>query len=1333
MTDLYSGEMAAIAGQYTSEEEYWKNQLAGELKTVSFPHSKDINVVERKIQSLDFQLNEDIAAPLMRLCNNSDIRLHMVLTAALVLLLAKYTGNDDIIVGSPLIKQEMDVDFINTVLILRNRLEATTTFKQMLLQVKQTIVEASKHVNYPLEALLYQLDIPKGNAGAPFPLFDTVILLENIHCESYIRHLNPNILFRFSRNNSRIDCVVDYNASLFPQATMTGIAHHFETLLQGVLENIDAPISGTSLLSEDEIHQLLYTFNHMEDQHTTPPSPLRPALHQLFEAQAEQTPNNIALIFENRQLTYKYLNERANQLAGYLAGKHISRNSVVALKAEVSLEMVIGIIAVMKTGAAYLPIEPDFPEERVEYMIKDSRADALLVSHPGLDESSADHCDVIDLSNSSIYRGDKINLPAPTDSHHPAYIIYTSGSTGKPKGVIVQHNNIVNQLDGLKRMYTFRPTLHHILLAPFTFDPSVQQIFLPMITGGKLFLPTGETHNDVHELTAFISSNQLDVVNTVPSFMDALLTYAGNLGTDPAPTPRINLEYVILAGECFTLDLYKKLKEKFRIDTIINIYGPTEATINATLYQCKAEETNTDIPIGMPLRNYKIRILDQHLDLVPVGVAGEICIAGEGLARGYLNRPELTAEKFIPNPHVPGEHMYLTGDLGFWLPDGNIKFAGRKDFQIKIRGMRVELSEIRQVLLDRDRVQKAAVIDREDQNGEKYICAYIVLKEPHNVESKPQEMESECATGKGTCDTTEIRQALTQTLPDYMIPAAIIPMDDIPLTQNGKLDRKRLPKPDFADGKTYVAPRNFTEKKLTALWADTLQTLPEKIGIDADFFEKGGHSLRATILTSKIHKEFNVKVPLADIYTQPTIRELAQYIESSSTSTYSAITSAGERDHYPLSFPQKRLYVIQLMDEDTTAYNIPQIVVMKGNIDVSRIQETFRKLILRHESFRTSFQLHDNEPIQKILPDVPFTVQYREFTDTSDEMDEAVRNFVSPFQLESPPLLRVGVFKIDEAEHLLLVDMHHIISDGVSHQVLVADFLNLYRGIELPNLPLQYKDFAQWQNGPEAADLLKQQETFWLKEFEGDVPVLDLPIDFSRPTFQSTEGAHDIFLVDIETTGLINAYALEQGSSLFMVLLSIYYIMLSRLSGSEDIVVGTPIAGRSTPELNGIIGMFVNTLALRNFPSPDLTFNQFHESVKARVLEAFEYQDYPFEDLVREVVANRDASRNPLFDVMFGLQNIDNQNNKEEAGIPGLTLEPYEYDNPVSTFDMAWMAEEESDHISVSIEYCSKLFHKETIHRFAGYFKQITAAVLKNPGQLTVDIDMLPERLRAYW
>jgi amino acid adenylation domain-containing protein len=825
--------------------------------------------------------------------------------------------------------------------------------------------------------------------------------------------------------------------------------------------------------------------------------------------------------------------------------------------------------------------------------------------------------------------------------------------------------------------------------------------------------------------------------------------------------------HIQTAGERVTVN--QRFGSYLRQNQVVlhNHYGPTESHVVTTFSVDPGGEIPGAPHPGKPIGNVGIYILEPDAPrLLPVGIVGEIYIGGVCLARGYLNRPELTCERFI-NYKLQNTNykqitssklqitntctaktltlntstLYKTGDLARWLPDGNIELLGRSDHQVKVRGFRIELGEIEHQLLTHGKIKEAVVMAREDDNN-KELCAYLVVK--------PGEINPIAEPG--------LRDYLANRLPDYMVPAYFVQLDHIPLTPNGKIDRNALPGPKTKTGKNYIAPRNEIEKKLADLWSEILGVEKKKISINDNFFHLGGHSLKATVLAARLHKQLDINVPLAEIFKTPHLHGLAAYIKAAAGSKHIPVEPVEKKEYYPLSSVQRRLYIIQQMDaEKGTAYNMPSVWQLQGELDKGKMAGVFQRLIRRHEGLRTFFTEVNDEPVQRIheenyklqitkykqntnhklqipnkdAPDEgcgapsrldafgenlaaedtgcrakePFEAENQELS-----INSYTKDFIRPFDLSQAPLLRVGLIESNEQRHILMVDLHHIISDGLSSEIFIREFTGLYSGKRLPPLRLQYKDYGQWHKKHAGRAFLKEQETYWLKQFAGEVPVLDMPADYLRPSLQSFAGQTLCFEINREETAALKSLALQRDVTLFMFLLLLYTVFLGKLSNQEDLVVGTPLAGRRHTDLEGIIGMFVNTLALRNILVVEKTLGQLLGEIKENTIKAFENQDYLYEDLVEKVAGERDTGRNPLFDAMFALRHSD----ALEIEIPGLHVQPVDYETQRSKFDLTLTAVEVEEKLVFSFEYCTELFKEETIRRFAGFFQKIVITSLGN-------------------
>ncbi|MGE5343417.1 MAG: amino acid adenylation domain-containing protein [Candidatus Omnitrophota bacterium] len=1310
------------------QEKYWLDQFAEDIPVLSLPTDyarPAIMSFEGHTVNFDFTAQE--TGELTKVARSEGVTLFILLISIFNVFLSKVSGEEDIIIGTPVAgRNHPDLEhilgmFVNT-LALRNYPRGEMTFIRFLHHLKTLMLEAFENQDYPFETLVEKLEITRDTSRNP--LFDVMFTIQDIYESD--RGLNQfsdlkikpyafdhriskfDLLLATFETDGRVCFVFEYCTALFREGTIQRFIQYVKAIARSIIQDPAIRISDMEIITPEEKRQIISDFNRTQAAY-----PSDKTIEMLFEDQVKKTPDCIAVIGSTvslpkpvetlctafLHLTYKELNERSDRLAYELIQKGVEPDAIVGIKIERSIQMIIGIFAILKAGGAYLPIDPDYPQERIEYMLKDSQAH-LLVTHC-LGAAPCIGPGVINPELPSVPA-----VSAVREKSNLAYVIYTSGSTGMPKGVVVKREGFLNLLYWYINEFNINPNDNVLLIASVSFDLAQKNVFSSFMVGGCLTLASPGLP-DYSTLSKLIQKAPITLINCAPSVFYPLVEFNRNSGFTDLNT----LRWVILGGEPI---LIEKLlpwmdSESYRCQ-IANTYGPTECTDIASCYRIPNEKIRDlkSIPIGKPVSNVAVYILGKYREILPVGVVGELYIGGIGVSQGYYNNRQLTEEKFLELSHLPESKIYRTGDMGRWLDDGNIEFLGRVDDQVKINGMRIELGEIEHVLLSHNEIKDAVVIVHKKEKTDYYLCAYIISHKNLSI--------------------ADIQEYLSYRLPQYMIPTHFIQLEHIPLTPSGKVDKRSLPDPEMGSTRSYIAPENAVEKEMVKIWAEVLGMAKDRISMDDNFFQLGGHSIKASLLVSQIRKAFDVNISLSDIFRISTVRGLSHQIKGSVKEKYLSIPPAEKKEYYELSSAQRRLYILHQMDEKGINYNISSVFLLEGEIDKDRFEGTFRQLIDRHESLRTSFPMVGNEPMQRIHDDVEFEINYlaTEFTgDTEGEGKKVsgIENFIKFFDLSKAPLMRVELMRVDDNTHLLAVGMHHIISDGTSMNIVVQDFMAFYKGEELPEVQIQYRDFSEWQKRENQKELRKQQEAFWLNEFEGEIPVLDLPADFLRPSIQSFEGRRVQFELDKETTGLLKALALETGATLYMMLLALYNVFLSKICNQEDIVIGSPIAGRSHSDLEKVVGMFVNTLALRNYPIGEKVFTDFLEEVKGNILRDFENQEYPYEELVERVLVNRDTGRNPLFDTMFVLQNADMQS----LAIPGLVLTPYEYENHVSKFDLTLSAIEKEDRLCFTFEYSTKLFKRETIERFISYFKNIVNGVIENRARTLSNFEIITE------
>ncbi|MGC2838954.1 non-ribosomal plipastatin synthetase PpsC [Bacillus sp. JZ76] len=1287
--------------------EYWKKRLQHFEKASPLPKRTD-QMSDGTLQQITFTIPEKETSELQKIAAACGATLNTVFQALWGIMLQKFNRRDDAVFGSVISgrpSELKDVEnmvglFINTIPI---RVQSDfLSFSDLVSGMQKDMTEAEAYSYFPLYDIQAQSALKQ-------ELIDHIIVFENTPTQQEIEELNQAGSFDFSVKDFEMEEVTNYRCSVkvIPGRTlyvrihfhtgtyqpnmMSEIKDYLQHMISDVISDPSLPVSKMTLLDEDKTRKIV-----SQNNRTVSVSPEAPTLHGLFERQAAVTPERPAIRFSGGSLTYAELDMYASRLAAHLAARGVSNESIVGILSERSPDMLIAVLAVLKAGGAYLPLDPAYPKERLSYMLKDSGA-SLLLTQPGcsVPNFSGETLEV-DMTSLASEKAEN-HLFTPADGGSLAYVIYTSGSTGQPKGVAVEHRQAVSFLTGMQHQFPLSEDDIVMVKTSFSFDASVWQLFWWSLSGASAYLLPPGWEKDPALIVKAIHQENVTTAHFIPAMLNSFLDQAEMLALGDGT----NLKRVFAGGEPLAPRTAARFASILPQVSLIHGYGPTEATVDAAFYVLDPERDRDRlrIPIGKPVPGARLYVLDPHLAVQPSGVAGELYIAGAGVARGYLNRPALTEERFLKDPFYPGERMYKTGDVARWLPDGNIEFLGRTDDQVKIRGYRIEPGEIEAALRSIEGVREAAVTVRTD-SGEPELCAYV----------------------EGL-QRNEVRAQLERLLPGYMVPAYMIEMEQWPVTPSGKLDRNALPAPDgAADAETYTAPRNVTEMKLSQLWEDVLKNGP--VGIHDNFFDRGGHSLKATALVSRITKEFDVQVPLKDVFAHPTVEGLATVIREGTDSPYEAIKPAEKQETYPVSSAQKRIYVLQQLEDGGTGYNMPAVLELEGKLNPERMDRAFKELIKRHESLRTSFEQDaGGDPVQRIHDEAPFTLQTTVLGARTEQ--EAAAAFIKPFDLSQAPLFRAQIVKVSDERHLLLVDIHHIISDGVSVNILIREFGELYNNRKLPALRIQYKDYAVWQEGFKTGDAYKTQEAYWLKQLEGELPVLDLPADHARPPVRSFAGDKVSFTLDQEVASGLYKLARENGSTLYMVLLAAYTVFLSRLSGQEDIIVGSPIAGRPHKDLEPILGMFVNTLALRTRPEGGKPFVQYLQEVRETALEAFEHQDYPFEELVDKLELTRDMSRNPLFDVMFVLQNMD----QESLELDELCLKPAANNgHQTSKFDLTLYAQEQPHGLlTFQMEFSTDLYKKKTIEKWLQYFINMLLSIIKDNKAALGTINILNE------
>ncbi|WP_439862469.1 non-ribosomal peptide synthase/polyketide synthase [Pseudomonas antarctica] len=1300
--------------------DYWADYLGREIPTLDLPTDfPRIPEQQHRAGTHHLPVPHALNQQLQSFCRHHDLTPFIVLLGAWQLLLSRYSGQQDFTVGVPNAgrnqseSQEL-VGFFVSSQIYRTHLTDDLTTGAFLQALRQQSRAAMEHVDYPIELIIERLQLQRSTQANP--LFQTLFNWRVSQDQPSALTLGELTLafLPVAQHEAKFDLSMDvdyspqratanieYSTALFTQATIERLGQHWLRLLQSLINCPQQRLAELAMLDFAEQQQIVSVWND-----TATPYPLDRSVQQLIEAQVAATPSAPALMFGELQLSYCQLNRRANQLAHRLIELGVGPDALVGIATERSVEMVIGLLAVLKAGGAYVPLDPDYPQDRLSYMIEDSGIGLLLTQQhllTSLPVSASLPVLALDQLDVSAYAD--TNPDVTVDGENLAYVIYTSGSTGKPKGAGNRHSALTNRLCWMQQAYALTASDTVLQKTPFSFDVSVWEFFWPLMTGARLAVAGPGDHRDPATLVSLIQRYDVTTLHFVPSMLQVFL-----LDENVARCTR--LTRIVCSGEALPVDAQQQVFAKLPNAGLFNLYGPTEAAIDVTHWTCR-EEGKAGVPIGQPIANLSTYILDAELQPVPAGVIGELYLGGEGLARGYHRRPALTAERFMTSPFGDGQRLYRTGDLASYRTDGVIEYRGRIDHQVKLRGLRIELGEIETRLMELDCVREAVVIAADGQ-----LVAYAVPTEAREA----AELRS------------DIKKRLGEHLPDYMVPAQLIFLDQLPLSPNGKLDRKALPKPDASlMQKTYVAPESPLERQVAAIWQDVLKC--ECIGLHDDFFELGGHSLLATQVISRMRHSLNLDVALRSLFERSVLMDFVACLGNQSTRQEPALVPIERGGALPLSYAQERQWFLWQLDPQSWAYHIPAALHLRGALDVQALENSFNALIARHETLRTTF-VDDGEQTWQVVAE---TAPLRLHADTLEgpPSPAAIQAYVEQhtrqlFDLKQGPLLRVKLLRVAADEHVLVLTQHHIVSDGWSAQVMVEELISLYaaaqsgQACDLPPLPIQYADYATWQRNWMAAGERERQLAYWTQHLGSEHAVLEMPTDRPRPAKQSLRGADHHIALDPHLISGLQQLAQRTGATTFMVLLASFQTLLHRYSGQSEIHVGVPIANRTRLETERLIGFFINTQVTKATFNAQSSFTALLQQVKQHALDAQAHQDLPFEQLVEALQPGRSLSHNPLFQVMFNHQSAQKPSNAaDRPRVSALEVEAFEWNSTTSQFDMTLSTYESASGLSATLTYATDLFDALTIERLAGHWLRLLHGIVAAPGQPVAELPML--------
>jgi amino acid adenylation domain-containing protein len=1338
-----------VEGDVLREQaDYWTRTLSGAPELLELPTDRPRPAqVDHAGALLGVELDEALTAGLKALARRHGTTVYMTLVAGWAVVLGRLSGQDDVVIGTPTAgRGRREIEgligcFVNT-LALRLELSGAPTVAELLEEVKERALAAQHHQDIPFEQVVELVDPVR--SVSHHPLFQVVIAWQNMAQGDGNTLWLPGLDAAAAVESSHVDAKVDlwlglweaddrilgnvkYATALFDQATVERHLAYLRRVLEAMVADDLQAVDALPLLPESERRLVLQEWNRTEAVY-----PRGLCIHELFEAQVRRTPDGVALISGDVSLTYAELNARANRLARRLVALGAAPEVIVALALERSAEMVVALLAVTKAGAAFLPVDPAYPAERRSWMLDRSAARFVLTTSALAADLPETRATVVALDEiaAEIEAEDDGDLSVDVDVDNAAYVIFTSGSTGRPKGVVVPHRGLGNLAAAQREAFGVELGGRVLQFASFSFDAAVAEVAHTLLSGAALVMSRPGQAGP--ELLALLRDRAVTVATLPPSLL-------ATLPADDLPA----LRTVVSAGEAVSADVVARWGAGRRF---VNAYGPTETTVCATV--SIDPSTSGRPPIGKPIANVRAYVLDARMQPVPVGVPGELYVGGVGVVRGYLGQPAQTAERFVPDPFggEPGARLYRTGDLGRWREEsagvrecvsaevgpgsgdsrtdalthsrtGVLEFLGRTDFQVKIRGFRIEPGEIEARLVEHAGVREAVVLVREDTPGEKRLVAYVV--------------------GDQTAGADVLRAHLGERLPEHMVPAAYVHLATLPLTPNGKLDRKALPSPD---GESFVrhgyeAPMGEVEEALAEIWSEVLGV--ERVGRHDDFFELGGHSLLALQMASHVEQVLELEVEPGTVFECPVLKDLAEVLAGAGRAELPPIEPVDRGGRLPLSFAQQRLWFLEQMGGLGSAYHASQRLRLRGALDRAALRRALDGLVARHEALRTTFTEVDGSPEQRIAPaEVGFHLVELDLAGRPDAELERVmaEERHAPFDLRRGPLIRGRLVRLADDDHVLLLTMHHVVTDGWSIGVLFDELSALYAAHReggdawLAALPVQYADYAAWQRRWVEGDALREQAEYWTRTLAGAPPLLELPTDRPRPAEMDHAGAMFPLELDAELTAGLKALARRHGTTPYMTLLAGWAAVLGRLSGQDDVVIGTPTAGRGRVEIEGLIGFFVNTLALRVDLSGAPTVAQLLERVKERALEAQRHQDIPFEQVVELVQPERSLSYSPLFQALFALQNARG----EALSLPGLRVDGVGGSAQVQAkFDLAVSLREAGDRIVGNVTWATALFERETVERWVGYLRRVLEEMAADDARPVERLALMPESERA--
>jgi amino acid adenylation domain-containing protein len=1347
-----------LQGEFLDQQlSYWREQLHSAPAVLELPTDRPRPPVQSHYGALEkISIDAETTKRLRGLSQRYNTTLFMTVLAGFQALLSRWSGMRDVVVGTAVAgRTRAEIEgligfFVNT-LAIRTDLSGNPSFVELIKRVADVCLEAYAHQDVPFEKLVEELGIERDLSRTP--VFQVMMVLQNTAVEELemsglrlssvergdesepTRTAKFDLLLALNEKGDELEGTLEYSVDLFDRETIARMARQFERVLQAVAEDEESRLSELPLLSEAEKQELLYDWNETEEFESAG------TLVVKFEREVERSPEAVAVTFENEAVSYRELNRRSNQLAHHLRSLGVGPEVRVGLLLERSVGMIVGILGVLKAGGAYLPLEVAAPAERLSFMLQDAGCSVLLTESKLSAQLQSSSRSVIELDTDweKISTQSEENLVTLTGEQNAAYVIYTSGSTGRPKGVVVTHGNVLRLLTATDRWFSLNSHDVWTMFHSVAFDFSVWEMWGALLYGGRLVIVPYLVSRSPDAFYELLSREKVTVLNQTPSAFRQLMQAEQQTST----TNELALRLVIFGGEALEPASLRAWWERHGDSKpqLVNMYGITETTVHVTyrpLVQADAERGSNSV-IGGRIPDLELYILDERMEPVPLGVAGEIFVGGTGLARGYLNAPELTAERFIPHPFsLAGARLYRTGDRARYLGDGDIEYLGRVDQQVKIRGYRIETGEIEAQLSAHHAVRDVVVVSRDD-DGDKRLVAYVVAQ---GREAAHNGNGNSAAASRGkqpaTLPIAELRNYLRERLPEYMLPTNWVLLDQLPLTPNGKVDRKALPDPGRArvdTGQSFVAPQTLIEEVLAAIWKEVLRL--DDVGRDDNFFWLGGHSLLATRIVSRVRESFHVDLPLRSLFESPTLFEFAERIDAAMRDGTGLVAPPFQRladnsQPLPLSYAQQRLWFLDQLMPGSNAYNVPAEMYLEADTKISALEQALSEVVRRHEALRTTFYVSGGQPLQRINPASTLrlpVVDLRSLNETEAEVDRLRQeDALKPFDLANGPLLRASLIRINDEHLLLLTNMHHIVSDAWSMGVMLHEMQTLYEAFSqglpspLPELVIQYSDYARWQRDWLQGEVLQREVSYWKQQLEGAPTLLELDTNQPRQLMRALPSDRCSVAFSENLSRLLREFSRQEGATLFMTLMAGFHALLRRYTGQSDILVGTPIAGRGHVELEPLIGFLVNMIPIRTSFNDSLTFRDLVKQVRESSFAAYTHQDLPFDKLVEDLQPKRAPGRNPIFQAILAFKDAPPEMEMATVNLPvGVPV------NADVKFDLEVHLTDTPDGVQGAFVYSPELFEPALIARMVDHFERLFEKTMSDPDQELRALSLLDE------